>query len=113
VGSIDAGNFKGAAEIENLSTHVKEEAERYVAYMKEHGHYAEAFTKVGTDVIDEIENIVNLITAKFPNVVFFGGQIVFPEDSFITRWLHNYIVFAVQRKFYKKGIPFVILPIRV
>ncbi len=113
VGSIDAGNFKGADEIENLENYVDKEAKRYVAYMKEHGHYAEAFTKIGTDIIDEIVNLVPSVTSKFPNAVFFGGQIVFPEDSFVTRWLHNYIVFAVQRKFYRKGIPFVILPIRV
>ncbi len=113
VGSVDAGNFKGADEIENLDTHINMEANRYVKYMNEHGYYAEAFTKIGTDVVDEINNLVPEITAKFPNVVFFGGQIVFPEDSFVTRWLHNYIVFAVQRKFYRQGIPFVILPIRV
>ncbi|MCL5031077.1 MAG: APC family permease [Bacteroidetes bacterium] len=113
VGSVDAGNFKGADEIENLDKHIDTEANRYVKYMKEHNYYAEAFTSVGTDVVDEINNIVPKITSKFHNVVFFGGQLVFPEESFMTKWLHNYIVFAVQRKFYRQGIPFVILPIRV
>lgn len=113
VGSVDAGNFKGADEIENLTDYINKEADRYVVYMKEHGYYAEAFTKVGTDVVDEINSLVPDITKKFHNVVFFGGQLVFPEESFMTRWLHNYIVFAVQRKFYRQGIPIVILPIRV
>jgi len=113
VGSVDAGNFKGAAEIENLTGHIDKEANRYVSYMKEHGYYAEAYTKVGTDVVDEINSLVPDITKKYHNVVFFGGQLVFPEESFMSRWLHNYIVFAVQRKFYRQGIPFVILPIRV
>ncbi len=112
-GSVDAGNFKGADEIENLTNHISNEANRYVKYMKEHGYYAEAFTSVGTDIVDEINSQVPAITKKFHNVIFFGGQIVFPEESFMTRWLHNYIVFAVQRKFYRQGIPFVILPIRV
>ncbi len=113
VGSIDAGNFKGADEIENLDNYINVEANRYVKYMKDHGYYAEAFTSVGTDIVDEIINLIPSITSKFSNVVFFGGQIVFPEESFMTRWLHNYIVFSVQRKFYRQGIPFVILPIRV
>jgi amino acid transporter len=113
VGSVDAGNFKGASEIENLGDHVAQETNRYVAYMNENGYYAEAFTKIGTDVVEEIEGMVPEITARFPNVVFFGGQLVFPEESFITRWLHNYIVFAVQRKLYMQGTPFIILPIRV
>jgi len=46
-------------------------------------------------------------------VMFFGGQLVFPEESFISRWLHNYTVFVMQKMFYSKGIPFVLLPIRV
>jgi hypothetical protein len=50
---------------------------------------------------------------KISASVFFAGQIVFPEDSFITRWLHNYTAFAIQRRFYTKGIPIVILPVRV
>ena len=113
VGSVDAGNFKGADEIDNLGNYINSEADRYVNYMKEHGYYAEAFTSVGTDVVEQINSLVPSITSKFSNVVFFGGQIVFPEESFMTRWLHNYIVFAVQKKFYRQGIPFVILPIRV
>jgi len=113
VGSIDAGNFKGADEVENLKKHIQSSAERYVKYMKEHGYYAEAFTEIGIDVVEEINKLAPKIMERFHNVVFFGGQIVFPEESRISRWLHNYIVFAVQRKFYHKGIPFVILPIRV
>jgi len=33
VGVLDAGNFKGAAEVENLREHSQSEADRYVAYM--------------------------------------------------------------------------------
>jgi amino acid transporter len=113
VGAIDAGNFKGVDEIENLETHVNRETEKYVSFMKSNGYYSEAIWRAGIDVVEEINNVVPQITSRFSNVVFFGGQIVFPEETFITRWLHNYIVFAVQRKFYRQGIPFVILPIRI
>ena len=50
---------------------------------------------------------------KHSLVAFFGGQLVFPSDSPFMRWLHNAVVFAVQRRFYSRGIPFMILPIRV
>lgn len=113
VGSIDAGNFKGLAEVENLTTHIQKEANRYVTYMKNHGYYAEACTSIGIDVVEEIAKFAPEIEKKFSNVVYFGGQLVFPEETFITRFLHNYIVFSAQRKFYTQGLPFVILPIRV
>ena len=42
-----------------------------------------------------------------------GGQIVFPEESMFSKWLHNYTVFAVQRRLYLESIPVVILPVRI
>jgi amino acid transporter len=113
VGSIDAGNFKGLSEVENLTTHIQEDTNRYVSYMKAHGFYAEAHTSIGIDVVDEIMKLVPDIENKFSNTVYFGGQLVFPEETIISKILHNYIVFTAQRKFYTQGLPFVILPIRV
>ena len=113
VGIVDAGNFKGADEIARLRSHVLAEVDRYVDYMREHGYHAEAFYSVGTDVVEELANIAPKIAEKFPNSVFFGGQLVFPKDTIASRWLHNYTVFAVQKRFYRAGFPFVLLPIRV
>ena len=33
--------------------------------------------------------------------------------TLFTRLLHNYAVFALQRRFYQQGLPLLILPIRV
>jgi amino acid transporter len=113
IGPIDAGNFKGADEIGHLNEYINSESGKYVRYMKDHGYYAEAFTSIGTDVVEEINKLVPLITEKFPDIVFFGGQLVFTKESLMDRWLHNYTVFAVQQNLYLQGIPFLILPIRV
>jgi amino acid transporter len=113
IGVIDAQVFKGSAEIENLQRNIERELEQYVSYVQRHGFYAAHFSSVGTDIIDEIMKIVPRIQEQFPNAVFFGGQLVFPEDVFFSRWLHNYTIFAIQRKFYHMGIPVIILPIRV
>jgi hypothetical protein len=66
-----------------------------------------------TDIVEEVTKLAPEILNKFPNAVFFGGQIVFPNESRLTRWLHNYTVFASQRKLYADDIPFVVLPIKV
>ena len=34
IGVVDAGNFKGAAEVENLKRHIEEGNQRYVDYMR-------------------------------------------------------------------------------
>ncbi|MPM64901.1 hypothetical protein SDC9_111792 [bioreactor metagenome] len=113
IGVIDAGVFKGVEEIKGLQTQISKDVDKYVKLISSHGYYAEGFTSVGTDVVEEVTKLAPEILKKFPNAVFFGGQIVFPNDSRLTRWLHNYTVFASQRKLYADGIPFVVLPIKV
>ena len=113
IGSIDAGNFKGADEIDNLGSFVRNETSKYVDYMNDHGYYSEAYFSLGTDVVDEVNKLVPAIREKFPDIVFFGGQLVFTKESMMDRWLHNYTVFAIQQNLYVHGIPFVILPVKV
>ena len=113
VGLIDAGNFKGASELGRLTDHVQVEVKRYVDYLSKEGYYAEGYTTVGLDVVDEVAGLAPAILRKFPQAVFFGGQLVFPNETPVTRFLHNNTVFAVQRRFYHEGIPVVVLPIRV
>jgi len=112
VGVVDAGAFKGTHEVENLERHVNDELSRYLDFVKRHGYYGESASSVGTDIIGEIEKIGLPLLEKYPQAIFFGGQIVFPDETLMTRWLHNHVVFAVQSRFYHKGMPFMILPIR-
>ena len=113
VGVVDAGNFKGAQELAGLKERTKADLGKYVSLMKRQGKHAESFFVLGTDVVEEVEKIVPVVRERFPDCVFFGGQLVFPEETLVTRLLHNYIVFAIQRRLYSRGIPFMIIPIRV
>lgn len=113
VGMVDAGNFKGVNEIKNLEQYVKADIDKYVAYMKKQGYYAEGIFAIGTDVAEEISEIASSLLERFPQAIFFGGQLIFPSDSLASRILHNYTVFTLQKRLYRQGISFVILPIRV
>ena len=113
VGVIDAGNFKGVEEMERLEVSIKKDLDRYVNFMNNQGYYAEGISRLGIEIVHEIEGAVDQLTERYPGAVFFGGQLVFAEETVMTRWLHNYTVFAIQRNLYQKGIPFMILPIRV
>jgi len=113
IGVIDAGVFKGVDEIKGLQTTINKDVDKYVKLVSSYGYHAESYTTIGTDVVDEITKLAPEILKKFPNAVFFGGQIVIPNETIFSRWLHNYTVFASQKKLYAKCIPFVVLPIRV
>jgi hypothetical protein len=113
VGVVDAGNFKGHQEMERLHAHVHNDLSRYVKFMEKQGYYAQGISAIGVDVVEEAMKLSADILKKFPGAVFFGGQLVFPKDSFLLRFLHNYTVFALQKRLYREGALFVILPIRV
>ena len=113
VGILDAGNFKGAAEVDNLREHSRIAVERYVSYMARRGFYAEAQVALGTDIVDEAARRCNLIAEKYPQAQFFAGQLVFKDESLVTRWLHNHTVFELQRRLYQNGRAMLILPIQV
>lgn len=113
VGVLDAGNFKGVREVENLREHSRREVERYLSYMRRQGFYAEAHFGIGTDVADEAAKLCEEVAHRFPQSQFFAGQLVFKDESFLTRWLHNHVVFELQRRLYQNGWPMLILPIQV
>jgi amino acid transporter len=113
VGVLDAGNFKGAAEVENLREYSQKEVDRYVAYMSKRGYYTEAHIALGTDIVDEAAKLCVVIAEKFPQAQFFAGQLVFKDESMVTRWLHNHTVFELQRRLYQNGRAMLILPIQV
>ena len=113
VGVVDAGSFKGSGEVENLRHHVETDATRYAEHMKKMGVKAETVTGIGTDIIETASQLSDEIMKRYPNAVFFGGQLVFAKETRFTRLLHNFAVFELQRILFRKGAPFLILPIRV
>jgi K+ transporter len=113
VGLVDAGNFKGAADLAALRTHIDESARRYVAFAQARGYGAEAVTEISTDAVAEIERLCQGLRERLTTPVFFAGQLLFERETRFSRWLHNHTVFILQRRFFLANLPFVILPIRV
>ena len=113
VGVLDAGNFKGASEVENLREHSRKEVDRYVTYMTRRGFNAEAHIALGTDIVEEAAGLCEHIAAKYPQAQFFAGQLVFKDENLLARWLHNHTVFELQRRLYHTGRVMLILPIQV
>lgn len=113
VGALDAGSFKGAEELERLKTETAASVKRYVEFAQRHGFTAEGVTDVGHDIVGKIAELSENLLKQYPNTVLFGGQLAFSDETRWTRWLHNYAVFALQRVFCRRGVPFVIVPARV
>jgi len=113
IGQLDVGTFKGPQEIEHLQGGVQSDLNRYVDLMNKEGFYAEAVWDIGVDAAEQITRIVPTIIKKYPGAVFFGGKLFFLNENFINKLLHNQLVFTIQKRLHRLGIPFVILPIYV
>jgi len=113
VGVVDTGSFKGTAELIELESKTKKDIYNYIEFINRNGFYAEGFSKVGTEVIETAEELLMEIQTKFSNAVYFGGQLVFHKETIFNKMLHNQIVFTLQKKLYKMGLPFVIMPIKI
>ncbi len=113
VGVLDAGNFKGADEVDNLREHSRREVGHFASYMGKRGFYTEAHFALGTDIVEEAAILCDMVAKKFPQAQFFAGQLVFKDESFASRLLHNHTVFELQRRLYQDGRAMLILPIQV
>ncbi|MBI5574977.1 MAG: APC family permease [Deltaproteobacteria bacterium] len=111
-GVVDSTVFKGADEVVHLGDDLKKQLQNYVEFAKGHGYYAEARSEVGTEVIEIIGHLAEGAAKDFSNIVFFSGQLVFQEESFVTRLLHNQTAFLAQKKLVFAGLPMIILPVR-
>jgi amino acid transporter len=113
IGIVDAGNFKGVQEVDHLKAHVQGELAKYQAFCAREGYFSDCRFALGVDAVQEATRLLPDLLDKYPQAVFFGGQLVFGQDTRFSRWLHNSLVFELQRRLYGEGLPFVILPIRL
>jgi hypothetical protein len=113
VGVIDSAIFKGEAELEALKRHTIEDLEKYVDFAHKLGFKADYRYEIGTEAVQSVVGVCEEVRKEFPRSIFFLGQLVFENDKFYYRLLHNETAFAIQRRLQFAGLQAVVLPIRV
>jgi hypothetical protein len=113
VGVVDSGAFKGEHAVEHLRESTERTLDKYVAYAHKLGVPATYRVALGTDAVDEAEQLCQTVAREFPTVTFFAGQLVFGREAWYQRILHNDTAFALQRRLQWAGKTMVILPARV
>jgi amino acid transporter len=110
---VDSGTFKGAEEIDRLEQTTVENLSKYVAWTQANGLKADYRMAVGTEVVATIEDICLRLSERFPRAIFFMGRLIFREEKWYHRLLHNETPHAIQRRLQFQGIQAMVLPIRV
>ena len=110
---VDSGNFKGAEEIDHLERTTEESLRKYVAWAQGQGLKADYRLALGTEAVSTVEDICRELAEEFPRAIFFMGRLIFREEKWYHRLLHNETPHAIQRRLQFQGIQAMVLPIRV
>lgn len=113
VGEVDTTRIKEDQAIENLQHRVDEQLQKYVRFCHAHGLAAASYAAFGTDAVEATVKLADEVLERFPGSVFFAGTLVFKDENWLTRLLHNYTALAIQRQLHLKGVPLIIMPMLV
>jgi amino acid transporter len=109
---VDSGSFKGKEELDALRRHHEEDLAKYVDLARRLGFPADSVSQMGIEVVSEAAQVCKRIAQIYPKATIFTGKLVFREERFFYRLLHNETSLFIQRRLQWMGVPMVVLPIR-
>jgi amino acid transporter len=110
---VDSGTFKGADEMERLEEETRTNLEKYVTWARSQGMNADYRMGIGTEPVDTVTEICRIISEEYHRAIFFMGRLIFREEKWYYRILHNETPNAIQRRLQFDGLQAIVLPIRV
>jgi hypothetical protein len=113
VGVVDSGGFKGEDAIEQLKHSTEAMLEKYVRLGAKLGVASIYRMAIGTDVVLEGERLCRDVAHEFPQATFFTGKIIFENERWFQRLLHNETGLALQKRLQLAGLTMVVLPAKV
>ncbi len=113
VAVVDSESFKGADQIAALEERTRQNLLCYEHYARSLGLPAASMFSVGTEVAVEVEKSAAELAGRYPRALFVAGQLIFEEDTFWNRVLHNETAFMVQKRLQRRGMPMIVVPVRI
>ena len=113
VGEVDSDSFRHAGELETLRQRVDEYLAQFVNYCHRRQLPATAYGGAAADATAELTQLLDRALVEFPNSMVFASQLVFKNESFLTRLLHGQTPLIMQRRLQTRGIPMLILPMKL
>jgi len=113
VGVIDAAAMRGIEEVERVRERTEESLQRYAGLARRLGFASDFRASVATEAISEAEKLCQAVAREYPRTVFFAGKLVFKEERWFQRLLHNETAYALQRRLQFAGLNAMVLPVRV
>jgi amino acid transporter len=113
VGVIDSATFKGVEAVEEVREHAEDSLKSYVELARRWGLASEYRMSLSTEVVEEAERLCLEVAKDFPRSIVFAGKLVFQQERWFQRLLHNETAFQLQRRLQFSGLNAMVLPVRI
>jgi amino acid transporter len=113
VGVIDAPTMKGLEEVDRVRLRTEASLQQYVDLARRLGFAADYRCSVATEAVSEAERLALEVHREFPRSIIFAGKLIFKEERFYQRFLHNETAYSLQRRLQFAGMNAMVLPVRV
>ncbi|MBI3871996.1 MAG: APC family permease [candidate division Zixibacteria bacterium] len=113
VGVVDAATFKNLEAVGEVEAHTTASLQQYTNLAHRLGLAAGYRMEIGTEVVATGEELCHRVAREFPRVVFFAGKLIFEDERWFHRLLHNETALQLQRRLQFAGLNAMVLPVRV
>jgi amino acid transporter len=113
VGEVDTQSFDSDATIRSMQYKTENTLCYYASFCEGEGLQATWRMAYGTDPVKMLDDLTHEINDEYPNSVCFAANLIFDNDNFLVRWLHNQTALNLQRRLHKRGQQMVILPMKI
>ncbi len=113
VGVIDSATFKNHDEVERVKKFTQAGLQQYLELCNGLQIAWAARTGLGTEPVDAASEVAIAVAKEFPRVVFFSGKLVFEQERWYQKALHNETAYSIQRRLQFAGQQAMVLPVRV
>jgi amino acid transporter len=111
--TVDSHSYGGSEDMKLTKMEASVALTYFVNFCNSKGWAAKSYLAFGTDPIDEITKLAEQVQKEFPNSIFFASKLVFEQENWLIRLLHNEAALAIQRRLHLLGLQMVILPMKI
>ena len=111
--TVDSQSYGGREQLQAIKTDANAALSYFVNFCNSKGWAAKSYVSFGTDPVDDFTKLAERVNTEFPNSIFFASKLIFDEDNWFIRLLHNQAPLVLQRRFHLRGMQMVILPMKL
>ena len=114
VGVIDSATFKGIAEVVEVQERTRKALDQYVALaQRPRARGRRRGWRSAPRRWQTATQLCREVAKEFPRALFFAGKLVFEQERWYQRVLHNETAYQIQRRLQFAGLNAMVLPVRL